>query len=131
MMHDLFLSTAQSCGIMLFIAVTLVVLKWACRYLFNREKVSADPAAPPEPVQVLPVAKPQPREVALSTEWLQTKTAVPMAEIESVPQSEPESVIECGNCGKEIRSGRIKNKCNPMLDVFECEHCGTTVSVRV
>lgn len=44
--------------------------------------------------------------------------------MESTQEAE---VLECGNCGQEIRSAKIGT--SGSSDIYQCEHCGTRVGL--
>lgn len=52
---------------------------------------------------------------------------------EAEPVQEPEEVIECGACHKEIRSEPIQQVMDPAnpSEIYRCEHCGETCRVTL
>ena len=127
MLHQAFLNTFWACGIIAGVAVTLVTLKWSWGYLFVRKSeqpLKAEPI-PDEPVAVEPI-RPEEPEQKMFVGGLSKHVAQAV-----VPAEEAQAeTVECGNCGREIKSLRDEKKSNPSLDVYECEHCGTTVAIR-
>ena len=130
MMYDLFFNVAYGCGIVLFLLITLIVLKWSWCYLFDRQKVNFEP---PRPVQIFPTPKLAQKVVAVDLP--ETKVTAPTAKMEGEPEpfSKSEFLIECGNCGREIKSPKIGQHIEPETGVtgtiYECEHCHSRVAV--
>jgi DNA-directed RNA polymerase subunit RPC12/RpoP len=116
------------------VLVTLVILKWSWRYLFARERAIVEPTGP---VQVFPKAEPAQKQVAVRHALVltETKAVVPTAKLETGLEREraPEFSIECGNCGKEIKSPQIGQQLQPgtqaTVAIYECEHCHSRVAV--
>lgn len=141
MLREAFLNTFYTCGIVVGVLATLVVVKWSWHYLFAPKNglphkiepigpIRAEPTAiepiVSEPVPIEPI-RPEPEQKAFVAR-------PPQRVAQEIPATPPEpeiETIECGNCGQEIRSPRDTRKSSPMVDVYQCEHCGATVGVPV
>jgi len=127
MLYQTFLNTLCACGIIIVLLATLAVLKWSVGYLFARNGGKAVKVEPTGVIDLGATATPE------AVVWEPEPKAYAWHLVAAVkPEPEPvaEEPVECGNCGKEIKSSRTKES-NPSLSVYECEHCGTKVGIRV
>ncbi len=124
MLYQTFLNTFWSCGIVVGLLATLVAIKWSAGYLFAR---NGSRPVKVEPMGVIGLGA----KAAPDTETMETaKVFVGQQVAAAKPEPEAEEPVECGNCGKEIKSPPTKMS-NSSLSVYDCEHCGITVGVRV
>lgn len=128
MLRETFLNTFWACGTVAGVMATMVIAKWSLKYLFARSNDRPRKVEPTGVIDLGATAEPTVPEFIRAEE--KVFVGHPAVEATAATELEVEDPIECGNCGKEIKSRRT-NKSNPALAVYQCEHCGTEVGVRV
>ena len=122
-MNDVMTTLDAGCTVFIKVGVGIALLCFS-RFFFCMSKACLAYALHQTGTIVLPTTT-----TASSTALLATPPPPAPKVVAQPAPPEPVEVIECGNCGKEIRSEPVNQVVEPPAEIYKCESCGAQVQV--